>query len=597
MKLKPSVLDQFSGERAVEPPAPRSNYTSSSDSVILEDESGRVALCAGEYEYPSHSPAAGRKAILPMQRLIESLVTGVVIAILGSVTESGELAVEDICVPGFATGFETSPEILKHPLRYFNPGFETNIGGSVDVSPITQKPLYVLLVSGLAADSRSNQHSEGRTNPVALQLLSDYVSGMAGSENETRESSSRIVRVIIAGGLIGRPALTAASAAKIAAAASASSSAMVSSTQVSGLSGSSSSFFSDRNISIGEQEAATEALREADAFLTQFAASVPVDVMPGESEPANHMLPQQPLHACLFPLAGRLSSVHAVTNPYSCEFNMESSITSVTASEEPKTQADNRSNVVSFLGSSGQPVIDILRYSSNSSLMTPGDELGLLEGLTFDAPLVGNNKSGQSASNALLSSSSSSSSSFAAASAASMDIDKEEGGGGGGGGMLSASSSIVLNEGEDMLAAKGESVADVLMVTSRAIDVQGTGAGAGADERMRAGAGGDEIVDKMSELDVLTNTLFWRMLAPTAPDSLTCFPFTETDPFVIRDIPNVFFSGGCKSFGTRLIVNKDNTQRVRVICVPEFSATHTAVLVDVNSPMLEAKALRFDVHK
>jgi hypothetical protein len=595
MKLKPSVLDQFSGERAVEPPAPRSNYTSSSDSVILEDESGRVALCAGEYEYPAHSPAAGRKAILPMQRLIESLVTGVVIAILGSVTETGELAVEDICVPGFATGFETSPEILKHPLRYFNPGFETNIGKS----PPTHKPFYVLLVSGLAADSRSNQHSEGRTNPVALQLLSDYVSGMAGNENETRESTSRIVRVIIAGGLIGRPALTAASAAKIAAAASASSSAMVSSTQVSGLSGSSSSFFSDRNISIGEQEAATEALREADAFLTQFAASVPVDVMPGESEPANHMLPQQPLHACLFPLAGRLSSVHAVTNPYSCEFNVESSITSVTASVEPKTQADNRSNIISFLGSSGQPVIDILRYSSNSSLMTPGDEFGLLEGLTFDAPLVGNNKSGQNASNVLLLSSSSSSSAAAASESAavSMDIDKEEGGGGGGGGMLSASSSIVLNEGEDMLAAKGESVADVLMVTSRAIDVQGTGAGAGADERMRAGAGGDEIVDKMSELDVLTNTLFWRMLAPTAPDSLTCFPFTETDPFVIRDIPSVFFSGGCKSFGTRLIVNKDNTQRVRVICVPEFSSTHTAVLVDVNSPILEAKALRFDVHE
>jgi DNA polymerase delta subunit 2 len=164
-------------------------------------------------------------------------------------------------------------------------------------------------------------------------------------------------------------------------------------------------------------------------------------------------------------------------------------------------------------------------------------------------------------------------------------------------GALSASSSIVLNEGEDMLAAKGESVADALMATSRAIDVQGTGAGAGADERMKAGAGGDEIVDKMSELDVLTNTLYWRLLAPTAPDSLTCFPFTESDPFVIAELPNVFFSGGCKEFGTRLVTNADKSKCVRVICVPEFSSTHTAVLVNVSSENLETKILKFDIHE
>jgi len=596
MKLKPSVLDQFSGERAVEPPAPRSNYTSSSDSLILEDESGRVALCAGEYEYPSHSPAAGRKAKLPMKRLIESLVTGVVLAILGSVTETGELAVEDICVPGFATGFETSPEILQHPLKTLLPG---GAGASHGGGGGGHKPLFVLLVSGLAADSRSNLHSQGRTNPVALQLLADYVSGLAGGEIETQESSSRIIRVIVAGGLIGRPALTAAAAAKIAAASASSSSATASTAQVSGLSGSSSSFFSDRNISVGEQESATEALREADAYLTQFAASVHVDVMPGDSEPANHMLPQQPLHACLFPLAGRLSSVHAVTNPYSCEFSV------TTDAETKKGLSDDKTpRVVSFLGSSGQPVVDILRYSSSSALMTPGDELGLLDGLTFDSPIVGSTSKGGGGGGGG-GSASATSSSHSNASASMMDIDKDADGGGGGGGKdldanagaLSASSSIVLNEGEDMLAAKGESVADALMATSRAIDVQGTGAGAGADERQKAGAGGDEIVDKMSELDVLTNTLYWRMLAPTAPDSLTCFPFTESDPFVISELPSVFFSGGCKEFGTRLVMNADKSKFVRVICVPEFSSTHAAVLVDVNSSTMDAKVLKFDVHE
>jgi DNA polymerase delta subunit 2 len=32
------------------------------------------------------------------------------------------------------------------------------------------------------------------------------------------------------------------------------------------------------------------------------------------------------------------------------------------------------------------------------------------------------------------------------------------------------------------------------------------------------------------ELDALTNTLLWRHMAPTAPDTLTCYPFYEVDP-------------------------------------------------------------------
>ena len=35
--------------------------------------------------------------------------------------------------------------------------------------------------------------------------------------------------------------------------------------------------------------------------LTQLAGAMPVDVMPGASDPASHSLPQQPLHHCLFP--------------------------------------------------------------------------------------------------------------------------------------------------------------------------------------------------------------------------------------------------------------------------------------------------------
>ena len=48
--------------------------------------------------------------------------------------------------------------------------------------------------------------------------------------------------------------------------------------------------------------------RDTDLLLTELAAAMPVDVMPGASEPANHSLPQQPLHRCLFPGACSFTS-------------------------------------------------------------------------------------------------------------------------------------------------------------------------------------------------------------------------------------------------------------------------------------------------
>jgi hypothetical protein len=36
-------------------------------------------------------------------------------------------------------------------------------------------------------------------------------------------------------------------------------------------------------------------------IMTELAAALPVDIMPGPDDPANVSLPQQPLHQCLFP--------------------------------------------------------------------------------------------------------------------------------------------------------------------------------------------------------------------------------------------------------------------------------------------------------
>jgi DNA polymerase delta subunit 2 len=58
-----------------------------------------------------------------------------------------------------------------------------------------------------------------------------------------------------------------------------------------------------------------------DQFLQEVCSSVSVDIMPGKNDPANAHLPQQPFHHSLFTTAGKLSSLKAVTNPYSSEID------------------------------------------------------------------------------------------------------------------------------------------------------------------------------------------------------------------------------------------------------------------------------------
>ncbi|KRT79205.1 hypothetical protein AMK59_8053, partial [Oryctes borbonicus] len=95
------------------------------------------------------------------------------------------------------------------------------------------------------------------------------------------------------------------------------------------------------------------------------------------------------------------------------------------------------------------------------------------------------------------------------------------------------------------------------------------------------GSSGEPISDilKFSEyaepIDVLENCLKWNHIAPTAPDTLACFPFYDNDPFIIEDCPHVFFAGNQKKFATKLAKGAEG-QVTRLICIPEFSSTFTA---------------------
>lgn len=102
-------------------------------------------------------------------------------------------------------------------------------------------------------------------------------------------------------------------------------------------------------------------------------------------------------------------------------------------------------------------------------------------------------------------------------------------------------------------------------------------------------------------LDILEMLVTNRHLAPTCPDTLGAYPFTEMDPFVMEESPHVMFVGNQKEFATRVMkidaaiaplqstaesmdIDRANEgSSIRLISIPRFDKTGQAVFVDLNS--------------
>ncbi|XP_059920436.1 DNA polymerase delta subunit 2 [Gadus macrocephalus] len=195
-------------------------------------------------------------------------------------------------------------------------GAEKNIGKfsvedfcTADLPPQTARPSlssdrFVLLASGLGLGSSRADSMLG------LQLLVDMVTGQLGDQGE-QSGAATISRVLLAGNLLSQ------------------------STQEKEASN------KPKYLTKKTQAGSVEGMRLLDELLRQLVASVPVDVMPGQHDPTNYTLPQQALHRCMFPLSSAYPTLHLVSNPY---------------------QADV--DGIRFLGTSGQNVIDIHKYTS-----------------------------------------------------------------------------------------------------------------------------------------------------------------------------------------------------------------------------------------
>ena len=232
---------------------------------------------------------------------VDQFVTGIVCGVLGSLIPTevsgcgGKFLVEDMYFPDFP---------------------RQNVSHS-------SKDKYVAFVSGLGLSGSTGTDCLG-----ALELASEWLTGEAG-ETEDQANNSKIVKLVIAGNSLAAET-------------------------------------KDKNIlrtakylTSGQTAKSIEAVTVLDDILEKFASGVDVDLMPGENDPANQNLPQQPLHGCLFPKS-RKFLLETVPNPHIF-------------------QVDGHS----FLGTSGQNIDDIIK---NSDMKNPLDAMEALLRWSHIAP-------------------------------------------------------------------------------------------------------------------------------------------------------------------------------------------------------------------
>ncbi|EWC46283.1 hypothetical protein DRE_04454 [Drechslerella stenobrocha 248] len=259
MPLKPNVLEDISKDHFLAAPPSRQKYRDfQKDEIMLEDESGRIRLIGNTINR-------------------EMLVTGCVIAVMGTETAGGEFEVGDIILP------ELPPQSPRPPPASMPPG----------------KKRYVGLVSGL--NITGNVHES-----IETHLLTEYLLGETGGP-EDRAQSSSISRLIIAGNSLADSQAHAVDEA-------------AGSSSAAGAAGA-----RPKHKKYGYDAAAynPKPTTTLDSLMADLCTSISVTLMPGESDPANTSLPQQKMHPTMFPAAKYYtgSTFIPTTNPSACEID------------------------------------------------------------------------------------------------------------------------------------------------------------------------------------------------------------------------------------------------------------------------------------
>lgn len=286
---------------------------------MLEDDSGRIRL-VGDLLQTMH------------------LVTGCIIAVMGTENASGELEVIDIKFP------DLSPQPERWSLS--KPAGAAGTNGSVKKSKVkdeddeemadgsskTNNNNKIAIVSGLSFSGTDASHA------LELDLLLEYLLGEALAA-PGQEEVSRISRLIIAGNSIStadmKPAPSKEELEKKSA-----------------------------HKKYGYDASSYNPLPSQlfDDFLSELLPSIPVTLLPGANDPANASYPQQPIHTAMFPK----SRVYGKEAPDATQPGWFDSVTNPWEAEVEGLRV---------LGTSGQNVDDVFKYVGTD------DRLGMMEAM------------------------------------------------------------------------------------------------------------------------------------------------------------------------------------------------------------------------
>lgn len=86
-----------------------------------------------------------------------------------------------------------------------------------------------------------------------------------------------------------------------------------------------------------------------------------------------------------------------------------------------------------------------------------------------------------------------------------------------------------------------------------------------------------------SPLAALKTCLEGRHLAPTAPDTLPLQPFSDTDPFVLHQAPDLLFSGGHERAAHEWVPSNLSDHGTQCLIVPAFHKDPVLVTVNLNN--------------
>ncbi|KAI8372381.1 DNA polymerase alpha/epsilon subunit B-domain-containing protein [Choanephora cucurbitarum] len=106
-----------------------------------------------------------------------------------------------------------------------------------------------------------------------------------------------------------------------------------------------------------------------------------------------------------------------------------------------------------------------------------------------------------------------------------------------------------------------------------------------------------KYVHSEDRLKMAEKCMYWRHMAPSAPDTLWIYPFESRDPFIIEHCPHVYFVGNQPHFEDSLLQGKDidHLQNTRVVLIPSFAETGIVVLINLNT--LECSAVHIGIQQ